>query len=462
VEKGNELKTILRLELPTLQALTPGSLIEFALLDRQHTVLRTGEMSLSEIAGAVPGYRVEAILHPGDTIVTTVTVPPLPPHRMGAAVAGAVEPMLLGEIETLAVAHGARHADGTVAVAWGPREHLARALAVLADVGLSADALLPAPLALAQTENGWTAAVRDGYLIVRSGPESGYCWAIDTVTPQQDGAEPAAAALLLAMEPALPAAVAWVPPVPIGWIAPEAVESRTLPAEARWSGVAPSWSLALADLQPRHAGRSRWRKPLIWTAAAAAVWLLGLNVHAWQLSREEQALRQRMVAQVKAAFPDLPVIVDPLKQAEQRRDALRTADGKFGSSDFLPMSLAAADALPQAASNLTAVSYADAELRLKLVDDGIGMVGAAAVTGSTPGAGAPPRRLSLQRTPPPPTGRNAPTAQTAGIDPAVLQRAQALGLNVDRVEGMWRFRLASAGSNDAGGAGVTVRGGVAR
>jgi hypothetical protein len=85
------------------------------------------------------------------------------------------------------------------------------------------------------------------------------------------------------------------------------------------------------------------------------------------------------------------------------------------------------------------------------------------VAGSTPGAGAPPRRLSLQRTPPPPTGRNAPTAQTAGIDPAVLQRAQALGLNVDRVEGMWRFRLASAGSNDAaGGAGVTVRGGVAR
>lgn len=461
MEKGNELKTILRLELPTLQALTPGSLIAFALIDRQYTVLRTGEMPLSEIAAAVPGDRVEAILHPGDTIVTSVTVPPLPPHRMTAAVAGAVEPMLLGDIETLAVAHGIRHADGTIAVAWGPREHLARALTILTDVGLSADAVLPAPFALAQTESGWTASVRDGHLVVRSGPEAGYCWAIDPTAPA-DGSEPAAAALHLAIEQAQPAAIAWVPPVPTGWLAPEGVELRTLPADTQWSGVAPSWSLALADLQPRHSGRSRWKQPAWWAAAAAAVWLLGLNVHAWQLSREEQALRQRMVTQVRTAFPDLPVIVDPLKQAEQRRDALRTADGKFGSTDFLPMSLAAADALPQAASNLTTVSYADAELRLKLVDDGIGMVGAAATTASTSGAGAPPRRLSLQRTPPPASGRNAPAAQTAGIDPAVVQRAQALGLSVDRVEGMWRFRPASATSNEAGGAGVTLRSGGAR
>ena len=439
------MKTTLRLELPTLQELTAASRIAFALLDRQHNLLRAGELALSEIAGSVPGSRVEAILHPGDTIVTSVIVPPLPPHRMSAAVAGAVEPMLLGDIETLALAHGPRHPDGSVAVAWGPREALARAMHTLAHCGLPADALLPAPLVLALPASGWIAMERDGQLVVRSGTQSGYCWAIDPY-PHADGTEPAAAALLLAIEQENPPAISWVEPLPTWWLPPVGVETHVLPATARWTGIAPTWSLALPDLRPRNSGRTRWQRPLAWSAAAAAVWLVGLNVHAWQLKREEVALRQSMVAQVKAAFPDLPVIVDPLKQAEQRRDALRSADGKFGDSDFLPISLAVAQVLPQASSNLKTLSFVGAELRMKLIDDSIGMTGATPPSTSKPATTG--RQIILQRNTPTPNAdaNRAANSQSAAIDPAIVQRAQGLGLAVDKVDGEWRFGLGSAGS----------------
>jgi general secretion pathway protein L len=438
------LKTTLRLELPTLQELTAASRIAFALLDRQHNLLRAGELALSEIAASVPSSRVEAILHPGDTIVTSVIVPPLPPHRMSAAVAGAVEPMLLGDIETLALAHGPRNPDGSVAVAWGPRDAIARAMHTLAHCGLAADALLPAPLVLALPASGWIAMEHGGQLVVRSGTQSGYCWTIDPYA-HADGTEPAAAALLLAIEQENPPAISWVEPQPIWWQPPLGIETHVLPAAARWTGIAPTWSLALPDLRPRNSGRTRWQRPLAWSAAAAAVWLVGLNVHAWQLKREENALRLSMVAQVKAAFPDLPVIVDPLKQAEQRRDALRSADGKFGDSDFLPLSLAVAQVLPQASSNLKTLSFAEAELRMKLVDDSIGMTGATPPSASKPASTG--RQIVLQRNTPATNADANRTAnsQAAAIDPAIVQRAQGLGLAVDKVDGEWRFRMGSAG-----------------
>lgn len=439
MEKGNELKTTLRLELVPLQELSPASRVRFALLDRQLQVQREGELPLAEVARGTPAARVEAVLHPADTIVTAVTVPPLPAHRLSAAVAGAVEPMLLGDIETLALAHGTRNPDGSVAVAWAPRDLLARAMQVLASHGLSADALLPAPMMLPLVDNAWSAAERDGHLVVRTGPQSGYCWATDPTTAA-DGIDPAAAGLLLAIEQEEPAALCWFGPVPAWWRSPLDVAEHTRDPGERWRGFAPSWSLALPELQPRNGRRSAWRRPLGWAAAAAAVWLVGLNVHAWQLSREEKVLKQRMNDQVKAAFPDLPVIVDPLKQAEQRRNALRSADGKFGDSDFLPMALAVSQVLPQAASNLKTLTFTDAQLRLELVDDNIGM---ATPSAATPTPNTPARRqLTLQRTAP----ANAAPAndQTAGIAPAVVQRAKELGLVVDKADGAWRFRLAGA------------------
>src|SRR5690606_24433989 len=145
----------------------------FALLDRQHAIQRAGELPLAELAAAVPASRNEGILRPADCVVATGPVPPVSTHRLQAAVAGAVEPMLLGDIESLAIAHGPRMGDGSVTVAWTAREPLARALRLLADCGLPADALIPAPLALPPTDRGWTVLTRDEYVVVRTGAQEG-------------------------------------------------------------------------------------------------------------------------------------------------------------------------------------------------------------------------------------------------------------------------------------------------
>src|SRR5690606_21651419 len=198
------------------------------------------------------------------------------------------------------------------------------------------------------------------YVVVRTGRQDGQAWLIDPLATTET--DPAVAALLPALEQSAPAVVNWIDPPPAAWPDIQGTEKRSLPAMARWQGPAPAWSLALPALQPNRKGRTPWRRPAAWAAAAAAVWILGLNVHAWQLGREEAALRQRMAAQVKAAFPDIPVVLDPVRQAEQRRDALRAAGGEFGSSDFLPLALAAAQLLPAASNNVTALRYTPGEL----------------------------------------------------------------------------------------------------
>lgn len=441
------MKTTLRLELPALTSLHADSRVAFALLDRQHAVQRTGELPLAELAAALPASRVEGILHPADCVVATVTVPPVPAHKLQAAVEGAVEPMLLGDIETLAVAHGARASDGTVAVAWAARDPVARALRLLADCGLPADALIPAPLALPPTDMGWTVLVRGEYVVVRTGLQDGQAWLIDPLATTET--DPAVAALLPALEQSAPAVVNWIDPPPAAWPDIQGTEKRSLPAMARWQGPAPAWSLALPALQPNRKGRTPWRRPAAWAAAAAAVWILGLNVHAWQLGREEAALRQRMAAQVKAAFPDIPVVLDPVRQAEQRRDALRAAGGEFGSSDFLPLALAAAQLLPAASNNVTALRYTPGELRLRLVDADIGMVQKAEAAQATakpqPSQGL--RRLATRRGSTPPAPPPANTVRRE-IDPAILQRATSLGLHVDHDEGEWIIRSTAAAEPD--------------
>ena len=71
-----------------------------------------------------------------------------------------------------------------------------------------------------------------------------------------------------------------------------------------------------------------------------------------------------MRKQLAAAFPDIPVIVDPVRQATQRRDALRAAQGALIETDFLPLSLAATQAFDFAADQVLRLRYTVGELRI--------------------------------------------------------------------------------------------------
>jgi len=190
--------------------------------------------------------------------------------------------------------------------------------------------------------------------------------------------------------------------------------------DPRWQAPGPGWSLALPQLAPRQP--SRWRGAAAWLAGAAAVWIVGLNFHAAQLERETQQLRQRMERDVRDAFPDLPVVLDPLRQAQQGLDALRAGQGDASGKDFLSLARVAAQVLPFAADAVDRLAYRNDVLTLSLYDaaaaDAAG-AGAAGAAGTTGAAGAADR-----------------LADTA----AILQRAATLGARVERDDsGAWRI-----------------------
>lgn len=72
-----------------------------------------------------------------------------------------------GEPDTLRIGHGARDADGWVAVAWVDAQAAADAQSLLSANGLSLAAFAPTPLWLPETASGWTLYCLDGYLVAR-------------------------------------------------------------------------------------------------------------------------------------------------------------------------------------------------------------------------------------------------------------------------------------------------------
>lgn len=146
------MKNQLRLALPPLAQITPESIMAFALFDRNNRLLRSGELPLKQLAQAVPVEHVQAILHPGDAIVVTIHLPPLPAKRLDAAVQASVEPMALSDIANLCIAHGPRAADGGICIAWTERRPLLEAWQQLGNAGLKLIAIVPFALALPEDD----------------------------------------------------------------------------------------------------------------------------------------------------------------------------------------------------------------------------------------------------------------------------------------------------------------------
>ena len=69
----------------------------------------------------------------------------------------------------------------------------------------------------------------------------------------------------------------------------------------------------------RDTRRQAWRWPITLTLMATVLWVIGLNLYASRLKQDVDTLRATMTQRVQAAFPELPVVVDPLRQAEQGR-----------------------------------------------------------------------------------------------------------------------------------------------
>jgi general secretion pathway protein L len=330
---------------------------------------------LADLAGRFAATRVEISPHPSDLAMTEVEMPALPAKRRREAVLGAIELMTLDGVERLAVGFGPRGAQGGVPVGWMARDVLDEALRQLRGAGLTVDAVLPPPAFLPAFESMSTAVRVGDWVILRTGTAQGLLVPLPGRRPREG--EP------IVMEPVA------IEPVVIDHVAIEqvAIEQAGIEQALRarhpdlgaiqWvhgneasSGAGWPWSLSLAA--DREAGITRrWAAPaLAWTATALAIGVVGLNLQAQRLAAEGRALSRQMSADVKAAFPEVQVVLNPLQQARQMRDARKAGGAGTGATapDVAAMLRSTAALLTQAQGQVQGIDARDGQLQVRWRD----------------------------------------------------------------------------------------------
>uniref|UniRef100_UPI003C7CCE95 type II secretion system protein GspL n=1 Tax=Pseudomonas veronii TaxID=76761 RepID=UPI003C7CCE95 len=313
----------LRIGLPPLDQLTVDSQVQFAWLERG-AVVSEGCESLLQLGRSKPS--VECFLHPADSLSTSLELPPLAATKTAAAVACAAQALILGPVEQMQVAHGPRDSDGRVQVAWVSTAGLERLGQVLAQGQFRLRGLYPAPYALPLG----AAAMHDGYLLTRH-------------SLHQAAVHPLGQQVL-----------------------DQGLEVPLAPEAQRWSGAVPGWGLH-GRLNPPASGG--WGRALAAVALATAVWTLGLNLYAARQAGEGQQLKVLLSQQVRQAFPELPVILNPLQQARQQLAARQTGAAADPAQRFGSLLQVAGSSLPFMVGNVDNLSFEQGRLHVGLLAD---------------------------------------------------------------------------------------------
>lgn len=305
----------LRIGLVPLAQLTAQSQVRFAWLDRG-VVVDEGTESLAQLGKA--RVAMDCFLHPSDSLLTSLELPPLPAAKTDAAVACAAQALILGPVEQMQVAHGPRENDGRVQVAWVSKAGLER----LGQLQLKLRGLYPAPYALPVG----AVALDEGYLLTRDSLQQG------SVHP----------------------------------LGQQALDLPLVDMAQRWSGPTPAWGLHGHLSQPASGG---WGRALGCVAVAAAIWTLGLNVYAARQVDEGQRLKALMSQQVRQAFPELPVVLNPLQQARQQLTARQTGAAADPGQRLSSLLQLVGSNLPFMVASVDSLSFEQGRLQLKLLAD---------------------------------------------------------------------------------------------
>lgn len=309
----------LRIGLPPLDQLSVDSRVTFAWLERG-VVVDEGFASLAQLVKH--RQALDAFLHPRDSLLTSLELPPLPGAKTAAAVACAAQALILGPVEQMHVAHGPRESDGRVQVGWVPKAGLERLAQVFAQVPLKLRGLYPAPYALPVG----AAALHDGYLLTRDSLQQGAVH-------------------------------------PLGL---QALDVPLVEMTRRWSGPVPGWGLHARLGQAPSGG---WGRALACVALAAAIWTTGLNLYAARQADEGQRLKALMSQQVRQAFPEVPVVLNPLQQARQQLAARQSGAAAGTGQRFGSLLQLAGSHLPFMVGSVDSLTFEQGRLQLTLLAD---------------------------------------------------------------------------------------------
>ena len=354
MDEGGGLKT-LRLRLCPLADLGAESPLDFEVLDEQRVIVHRGRAVLAEI----PRHgRVELIVAAPDVLLVEAALPALSGSRLRAALPAIAEPHVIPDIESAFVVATRTGSRATLAVL--DRALFMRALELLRRAKLEAAAATPEQLALPLESGRWRLRLGTVYSVLRMGALRGI-----SCSPSKDAAPPVEAKLALeqAAESERPQAIVvdgefpaheWTDALGVPVVAPEAAEGRAEPI---------ALELLQYELAPRLASWRAWRVPAAIAALLALTWLVGLNVDAWLMRREERALRERMEATLRGAFPSTTVVLDPVAQMRRGVADLRAGAGASDPRDFLPLASAVARAVP-ASDAVRVLEFRDQVLRV--------------------------------------------------------------------------------------------------
>jgi len=309
----------LRIGLPPLDQVNAESRVKFAWLDRG-VVVSEGHESLAQLGKS--RQAVDCFLHPRDSLLTSLELPPLPAAKTHAAVTCAAQALILGALDQMHVAHGPRDSQGRVQVGWVPKAGLEQLAQVLAQVQLKLRGLYPAPYALPVG----AAALDDGYLLTRDSLQQG------TVHP----------------------------------LGLQALDLPLVDATQRWTGALPGWGLHGHLNQAASGG---WGRALACVALATAIWTLSLNLYAARQVDEGQRLKALMNQQVRQAFPELPVVLNPLQQARQQLAARQTGAAADPGQRFTSLLQIGGSNLPFMVGSVDSLVFEQGRLHLGLLAD---------------------------------------------------------------------------------------------
>lgn len=349
------MKKTLRVRLAPLAELGAESTLDYEVLDEKRAVLERG----AGVAAALPRLpRTELVVRASDVLLVEAAVPPLSGARLRAALHSLAEPHLLSRLESAWVVA----AGSTLAVL--DRVLLERALELLRRVKLAPASATPEQLALPLSAGRWRLRLEAGTACLRTGELAGMACSA------AQGAREPPLELRLALEQGAS-------------IRPQAIEVEGECDDEAWSAALgvpvvrvvaaapraepPRLELLQYELAPRMMNLRSARVPLVLAALCALTWIAGLNIDAWLMLREERALRSRIAADFREAFPRVPVLLDAPKQMRQGVAELRAGAGAADPRDFLPLAASLARAFPAETDVVRKLEFRDQVLRVELV-----------------------------------------------------------------------------------------------
>lgn len=339
----------LRIALPPLADLTLDSPFAYARLDRQGQVTQEGQSSLRQLGQNGKTPAIVFFLHPQDSLLASIDLPVLPASKTAAAVQCAAQALILGACDQMHIAHSPRDEQGRVHIAWLPREGLGRLGQMLRSARLTPRGVYPAAYCL-PVASAPAAGIWEEHLWVRH-------------SLQQAVVHPAVEEALSDLRLEAGDAVQW-----IGESPPDSPFACVLPAEQRWTGPLPGWGLQ-GGIEQRPADQKGWSRAIALCVVALVIWTLGLNLYAAREASQGQHLKTQMSLRVKQAFPQLPVILNPLQQARQQLAARQSGAPGEAAQGFASLMAQAGNGMPFIVGNVQRLVFENGELQLTLLPE---------------------------------------------------------------------------------------------